>query len=33
MVFKENYHLITNYYQECDTGTKAIDLKGANFRN
>ena len=27
MVFKEKDHLITNYYQECDAGAKAIDLK------
>ena len=33
MVFKEKDHLIANYYQECDAGAKAIDLKGANFKN
>ena len=33
MFFKEKDHLITNYYQECDAGAKAVDLKGENFKN
>ena len=33
MVFKEKDHLIANYYQKCYAGAKAIDLKGANFKN